>query len=350
MSEDYKLTIMKEFSIEQKAKRYDEAMNELRDLHDNYNEISRLVDFKQELERIFPELIESEEERIRKEIINYFEYYPNIIVKKERRSDWIAWLEKQGKKPMDKVEPKFHEGDIIIHKELGGDYIHNPHKIIQVDILDKKYRLEGGLVAHFGEQDDYELVEPNPAWSEEVQEEQVSEEFINSLDTMLNDGLHDRYLVSEERIKKSAELLFSIARKQLNNEMQEWSEEDEDNFKHLLDEIVCLGNNKNSANRLYYDRLIKFIIELKNRAQPKEKWCDKDERMLDRLIAYFEKQVAFTEDDNPRYANWLKSLRPQSTWKPSDEQMKALWEVYKGGEEQAALASLYSDLKKLKSE
>ena len=35
-------------------------------------------------------------------------------------------------------------------------------------------------------------------------------------------------------------------------------------------------------------------------------------------------------------------------WKPSDEQMEALWEAYKGGEEQAALASLYSDLKKLK--
>jgi len=58
-----------------------------------------------------------------------------------------------------------------------------------------------------------------------LEEEQVSEEFINALGTMLNDGLPDRYLVSEERIKKSAELLFSIARKQLKNEMQEWSEE-----------------------------------------------------------------------------------------------------------------------------
>jgi len=58
-----------------------------------------------------------------------------------------------------------------------------------------------------------------------LEEEQVSEEFINALGTMLNDGLPDRYLVSEERIKKSAELLFSIALKQLKNEMQEWSEE-----------------------------------------------------------------------------------------------------------------------------
>lgn len=59
---------------------------------------------------------------------------------------------------------------MIIHKELSGDYIHNPHKIIQVDILNKEYRLEGGLVAHFSEEDDYELVEQNPAWSEEDEE------------------------------------------------------------------------------------------------------------------------------------------------------------------------------------
>lgn len=75
--------------------------------------------------------------------------------------------EKQGEQKSDKVEPKFHKGDIIIHKELGGDYIHNSHKIIQVDILDKEYRLEGGLVAHFSEEDDYELVEQKSSWSEE---------------------------------------------------------------------------------------------------------------------------------------------------------------------------------------
>ena len=88
------------------------------------------------------------------------------VSEKEKKSV-LDWLEKQGEQmPVGKVEPKFHEGDIIIHKELGGDYIHNPHKIIQVDISDKKYRLEGGLVAHFGEQDDYELLEQKPAkWS-----------------------------------------------------------------------------------------------------------------------------------------------------------------------------------------
>ena len=53
---------------------------------------------RKEVEEVFPELKEeSEDERIRKEIINYFEHHPNIIVKRERKSDYIAWLERVGK-------------------------------------------------------------------------------------------------------------------------------------------------------------------------------------------------------------------------------------------------------------
>jgi hypothetical protein len=40
------------------------------------------------------------------------------------------------------------------------------------------------------------------------------------------------------------------------NQKFTWSEEDEENFKHLMDEIVCLGNSKNSANSLnFFNRL-----------------------------------------------------------------------------------------------
>lgn len=90
---------------------------------------------------------------------NYYEGILETLI-----ADLHKLSEKQDEqKSINKDEPKFHEGDMIIHKELGGDYIHNPHKIIQVDMLDKKYRLEGGFVAHFSEQDDYELIEQKPA-------------------------------------------------------------------------------------------------------------------------------------------------------------------------------------------
>ena len=74
--------------------------------------------------------------------------------------------------------------------------------------------------------------------------------------------------------------------------------------------------------------------------------------MLDRLIAYFEKQVAFTDDDNPRYANWLKSLRPQNKWKPSEELMGSLCMIIEHPDRMTDynrenLKSLYEQLKEL---
>lgn len=74
---------------------------------------------KETIEYIFPELKESEDERIRKEIISFLKegkpyYCPNSI----RRQEWWAWLEKQGEQThTDKVEPKFKVGDWIITSE-----------------------------------------------------------------------------------------------------------------------------------------------------------------------------------------------------------------------------------------
>lgn len=59
-------------------------------------------------------------------------------------------------------------------------------------------------------------------------------------------------------------------------------------------------------------------------------------------------------EDIEKEINWLKSLRPQNTWKPSDEQMKALDSTASivgiltpTG---VTLCSLYKDLEKLKGE
>ena len=127
------------------------------------------------------------------------------------------------KKELKKIEQKFNIGDEI--KTANEE----PLTITKID--EKGYWSKDLLICSFGDAAKWKLVEQKTAWSKEVQEEQVSEEFINTLGAMLNDGLPDRYLVSEERIKKSAELLFSIARKQLKNEIQEWSEEDKTKLK-----------------------------------------------------------------------------------------------------------------------
>ena len=77
---------------EQKAKAYDEALKRVKEVYQRGYYIS------DDLEKIFPELKESEGEKIRKELIDF--------IKRRDRSgcdydydQWIAWLEKQHTDP-----------------------------------------------------------------------------------------------------------------------------------------------------------------------------------------------------------------------------------------------------------
>lgn len=104
-------------------------------------------DAARQIFRLFPELAESEDERIRKEIICYLDreitlsnFGGDIAAFKK----WIAWLKKQSERNdfasksateaikeekidnSNKVEPRFKVGDWIIHKESG-----NLHQIIK---------------------------------------------------------------------------------------------------------------------------------------------------------------------------------------------------------------------------
>ena len=80
-------------TIEEKAKAYDEA---LKKASDAYKDDDRHI--KATLERIFPELKESEDEKIKKAIIEFFESEDdNATYSSIRKKDIISWLEKQGK-------------------------------------------------------------------------------------------------------------------------------------------------------------------------------------------------------------------------------------------------------------
>lgn len=79
---------MKELSIEEKASRYDDAIKRIEDIKTGKCETTFM--YTEDLfEHIFPELAESEDERIRKEILDY-------IDKATGCQRWITWLEKKG--------------------------------------------------------------------------------------------------------------------------------------------------------------------------------------------------------------------------------------------------------------
>ena len=114
-------------------------------------------------------------------------------------------------------------------------------------------------------------------------------------------------------------------------------------------------------NPLYFfDKYVKL-------KEQKHVWSEEDERMIANIIDYMKPMPIFFEGTKGKSGkeytrefvkkaiNWLKSLKPQNSWKPSDEQMKALADALSlaknCGEESAFdLRTLYEQLKKLREE
>ena len=86
----------KELSIEEKAKRYDKAIERAR----NTIEVNQTIpDIVECIESLFPELKESEDEKIIKSIINLVKKsneQGGYALHKDEADKMIAWLEKQG--------------------------------------------------------------------------------------------------------------------------------------------------------------------------------------------------------------------------------------------------------------
>ena len=130
----------------EKAKAYDEAIERAKKSYGN-----RIA------EEIFPELKESEDEKIKKAIIEFFFFFDdNDTYSLVRKKDIIAWLKEQGEQEEPQVyetedgeiitysetdgykfvEPNFHEGDWVVNKF--GDSWH-------IDSIDNKnYQVSNG--------------------------------------------------------------------------------------------------------------------------------------------------------------------------------------------------------------
>ena len=127
-------------TTEEKAKAYDEALERARDSF-TYPDYPGFI----RADVVFPELKESDDESIRKAIIEFFELQDdNTTYSFVPKKDILAWLEKQREKPQgktaleaikeekvdnaNKIEPKFHEGDFIKHNKANIIY-----KVISVN-------------------------------------------------------------------------------------------------------------------------------------------------------------------------------------------------------------------------
>lgn len=119
-------------------------------------------------EFIFPELKESEDERIRKDIVEYLK--SQGASKRWDFNTWIAWLEKQGeqKTEIKYVYPKFRIGDVIVEIKPNGSC--PPVRVKYIGEGSYSCKSDDGkrfLSIPIRCEDEYKLIEQKPAWSEE---------------------------------------------------------------------------------------------------------------------------------------------------------------------------------------
>jgi len=106
-------------------------------------------------------------------------------------------------------------------------------------------------------------------------------------------------------------------------EQKPWSEEDKEMYKKVETAI----NSYYAPFSRDAEEMSEWFKNLKERVQPKRVILEKLEEWLDEYVS--DLADVDTASLICSFTNYLdgklpKSLRPQNTWKPSDEQMKAL--------------------------
>lgn len=304
-------------SIEEKAKAYDEALKVLHK-YDGAN-----IMFTQDLkEEMFPELKENMDERIRKKLISYFsavkgfsslEYNYGIT-----GEDVIAWLKKQGEHT-----PKHKVGDTIYYNSFG----------------EVKSMIVDNVITDGTDNPMYEDKEGGAVFEKDLVEQK-------SLD------------------------LVAIMKNYFANTPKEQQEKDWAELKRLnnigFDIEIPFGAKDSELEEVSYDIPKGYHAEIednkvviKKGEKKSAEWSEEKEKGFNTAIQHIENYVNNTPSSQ-RPEIWaditkLKSLRPHSQWKPSEEEMKALefcieHNIDKDGVFGSKVVKMYNELKKLMEE
>ena len=279
--------------------KYKEALEKLRAFHRDYKNISHLVDVKGELESIFPELKESEDERIRKEIIQSIQDNMCVI----HKDKCIAWLEKQAN------IPHFTFDDILA--------------------------LQCAMKAT--EKADNELYEQLKS---------------------LHDRLNDVYWLEKQGKNKDQNNRIYIQKFNIGDTVyrQGWSDNTIEKIYNdgKFEPVYICKNEEGLESHISFSEQDEWKLKDRMQSQPKQEWSEEDniKCIYSYLELYLNHATDINEIEECKYLkDWLKSLKPQNHWKPSEEQMQALKKrthgLHTSSETRKALESLIDDLTKL---
>lgn len=306
-------------------------------------------------EDIFPELAKSEDVVIKEKIIATIHLYYGEPLEDEAK-EMIAWLENKGEKKL--ILPKWK-------------YKKDNTPLLRDSLILNKYGCvakspSGALVSDVWVID-YDELAKLPKEVFEKQGEQKPAEFDDT-------NAKRMFIKALERVEEQNNKGYKLTDCDKNSwwedfkaytscivEQKPWSEEDErlrtSCIKHIEEELERIRNDKYGHSEIISDlkescrERINWLESLKDRVQRKQEWSEEDKAILEKCIGAV-KVSCYSYSFKSEAENWLKSLRPQSQWKPSEEQMKALNTCIMQGEisyvgQGTELQSLYNDLKKL---
>jgi hypothetical protein len=297
----------------------EEAMEILKGFHDE----SATFSVRAALETLHPELKEGEDERTRKAILTGlidcrdapdlgWSNFGGINI-----DECIAWIKKQGgKKPTDKVEPKFKVGDWVFIEEVKG-YKNGPFQIKTMDSFGYSF-------------DEYHTIpfmyeELLSKWT--IQDAKDGDVLVNGNEIVIfkkstfneKDLSGSMFVYCRLRDKKG--YWYTIGGINPTNYTPATKVQYDILFVKMKEAGYEWDADKKELKMVDWNKHIKYNPNAPSIIKENPAWSEEDEEFLRRA-------TNAAKDVYPMTANWLKSLKERCAWKPSDEQIKVCKEVY----------------------
>jgi tetratricopeptide (TPR) repeat protein len=302
---------------EDKAKAYDKALKVIKDNLDALDEIAEtgaktvnIQTIKNCFHRAFPELQESNDEKIRKSIIHALQ--GDGFLDMEETNKAISWLEKQGEQ---KQDPCDNCKDVMLN-------CHN------FPCIKKRAFKQGKSVLEA-------IIDEKVDNANKVEQKFKVGDVLNSpshhLIWIYKDNKHYYACVNMNYVTENVATngLISIP----NDACPATKEQRKQLEKAMADAGYAFDFDKKEFKKI----------------EQKPAWSEWDEEILSEIIDFFENGILTVQHDFRIYASWLKSLKQKYTWKPSDKQMNTLRHVISGcSYDIEPLVEMEEQLKKLK--
>lgn len=264
---------------------------------------------KEDMEIIFPELVESEDERIRMWLEGLIETMPDnsIEFRDVRRIDVLHWLEKQGEKPTDEVKPMFREGDWIIRSAKTSEY--NTYLIKKVKNYYVCENLKGQRVVFT-----FNDVHKNFKLWDITKDAKKGDVVVCKGDVKYSNGVKYESICLFNNLDRAFYTLTKFS-----NGLEEYG----------IDENICYPDNTIPATKEQKEILFMAMKNARyewdadkkelNKIEKPTKWSEEDEYMLNETIQHLKELIEIDKAKHcacdvqyyQRDIDWLKSLKEQ---------------------------------------